>query len=61
MVDFDDVDVSNLQRQVLYETQDVGRSKLDAARDRIQSINPHVELDLYPVTIDDIKRYRDHR
>ncbi|HAY35777.1 MAG TPA: molybdenum cofactor biosynthesis protein MoeB, partial [Bacteroidetes bacterium] len=51
VVDFDDVDVSNLQRQVLYETQDVGRSKLDVARDRIQSINPYVELDLYPLRL----------
>src|SRR5512139_2836889 len=42
LVDFDLVDVSNLQRQVLHGTRDVGRSKLDSARDRIADVNPGV-------------------
>jgi len=52
LVDFDDVDVSNLQRQVLHGTDDVGRPKLDSARDRIQALNPHVTVEPYPVRLD---------
>src|SRR5262245_57487355 len=44
LVDFDDVDVTNLQRQVLYGTSDVGRPKLDAARARLADLNPHITL-----------------
>src|SRR5688572_20695333 len=40
IVDFDVVDTSNLQRQIIHGTSDVGRSKLASAKDRIQSINP---------------------
>jgi adenylyltransferase/sulfurtransferase len=47
LVDFDVVDFSNLQRQVLHGTEDVGRPKLHSARDRLRSINPEVRLDLY--------------
>ena len=47
MVDFDVVDFSNLQRQVLHGTPDVGRPKLHSARDRLQAINPEVKIDLY--------------
>jgi adenylyltransferase/sulfurtransferase len=47
LVDFDVVDFSNLQRQVLHGTPDVGRPKLHSARDRIKAINPEVQLDLY--------------
>jgi adenylyltransferase/sulfurtransferase len=47
LVDFDVVDFSNLQRQVLHGTDDVGRPKLHSARDRLRSINPEVGLDLY--------------
>jgi adenylyltransferase/sulfurtransferase len=47
LVDFDIVDFSNLQRQVLHGTPDVGRPKLQSARDRIQAINPEVRIDLY--------------
>jgi molybdopterin/thiamine biosynthesis adenylyltransferase/rhodanese-related sulfurtransferase len=47
LVDFDVVDFSNLQRQVLHGTEDVGRPKLHSARDRLQAINPEVQLDLY--------------
>ena len=44
LVDDDVVDESNLQRQLLYGTDDVGRSKLDSAVDRLTDVNPHVEI-----------------
>src|SRR5262245_26869667 len=47
LVDYDVVDFSNLQRQVLHGAPDVGRPKLQSARDRIQAINPEVQIDLY--------------
>jgi adenylyltransferase/sulfurtransferase len=51
LVDFDVVDFSNLQRQVLHGTDDVGRPKLHSARDRLRAINPEVRLDLYETHI----------
>ncbi len=47
LVDFDVVDFSNLQRQVLHGTPDVGRSKLQSAKERLTAINPEVQIDLY--------------
>src|SRR5213596_583223 len=47
LVDYDVVDFSNLQRQVLHGTQDVGRPKLQSAKERLTAINPDVQLDLY--------------
>ncbi len=47
LVDADIVDFSNLQRQVLHGTKDVGRKKLNSARDRIREINPNVQVDLH--------------
>ena len=47
LVDFDVVDVTNLHRQLLHGTKDVGRSKLDSALDRIRDTNPHVHVELY--------------
>ena len=47
LVDFDVVDPSNLQRQVIYGTQDVGRPKLEAAKRRIEAINPDIEVKTY--------------
>jgi adenylyltransferase/sulfurtransferase len=44
IVDFDIVDVTNLQRQVIHGTGDVGRKKLDSAADRIAAINPYVDV-----------------
>jgi adenylyltransferase/sulfurtransferase len=51
LVDFDQVDASNLQRQILHGTKDVGRSKLDSARDRLADINPHVHVEGFPVRL----------
>ena len=45
LVDFDVVDFTNLQRQVIHGTRDVGRKKLDSAAEKMQAINPHVEID----------------
>src|SRR4051812_25915174 len=42
LIDFDQVDVSNLQRQILHGTADVGRSKLESAKDRLTQTNPNV-------------------
>jgi sulfur-carrier protein adenylyltransferase/sulfurtransferase len=47
LVDYDIVDFSNLQRQILHGTEDVGRKKLNSARDRIKAINPNVQVDLH--------------
>lgn len=47
LVDFDVVDVSNLQRQVLHGTSAIGRPKLESARARIADINPHVNVETY--------------
>ncbi|HUL59525.1 MAG TPA: molybdopterin-synthase adenylyltransferase MoeB [Anaeromyxobacteraceae bacterium] len=44
IVEFDTVDVTNLQRQVLHGTKDVGRKKIDSARDRIHDVNPNVDV-----------------
>jgi sulfur-carrier protein adenylyltransferase/sulfurtransferase len=51
IVDFDVVDFSNLQRQIIHTTPDVGRSKLASARDRIEAINPHVEVRTYETAL----------
>ncbi len=45
IVDFDVVDFTNLQRQVIHGTNDVGRKKLDSAADRMKDINPHIQVD----------------
>ena len=47
IVDFDDVDLSNLQRQILHGTKDIGRSKLESARDRLHDINPKIDIELH--------------
>ncbi|MGQ0702026.1 MAG: molybdopterin-synthase adenylyltransferase MoeB [Gemmatimonadales bacterium] len=47
LVDFDVVDLTNLQRQILHGTRDVGRRKLDSARDRLSDVNPHISLTTY--------------
>jgi adenylyltransferase/sulfurtransferase len=47
IVDFDNVDLSNLQRQILHGTKDVGRGKLESARDRLRDINPDIDIELH--------------
>ncbi|HSY82053.1 MAG TPA: molybdopterin-synthase adenylyltransferase MoeB [Gemmatimonadaceae bacterium] len=47
IVDFDKVDVTNLQRQVVHGTADVGRSKIDSAAERIYDINPYVNVERF--------------
>lgn len=47
IADYDRVELSNLQRQVIYETADIGRLKAEAARDRAQEINPDVKITLH--------------
>ena len=51
LIDFDTVDFSNLQRQILHGTEDVGRPKGESARDTLKSINPGVEVELYNVAL----------
>jgi adenylyltransferase/sulfurtransferase len=51
MVDFDVVDHTNLQRQIIHGTKDVGRKKLDSAADTMNDINPYVQLDKYEVAL----------
>lgn len=63
LVDFDTVDFSNLQRQIVHGTEDVGRHKGESARDTIKSINPNVDVVLHSVRLssenamDIIKQY----
>jgi adenylyltransferase/sulfurtransferase len=47
LVDFDTVDFTNLQRQVLFGTSDVGRPKITAAADRLRNLNPEIQIDAY--------------
>jgi adenylyltransferase/sulfurtransferase len=52
LVDFDTVDESNLQRQVLYSTADVGRPKLKAAGERLQGLNPALNIEGHNLSLD---------
>jgi molybdopterin/thiamine biosynthesis adenylyltransferase/rhodanese-related sulfurtransferase len=47
LVDFDDVELSNLQRQILHGTKDIGRKKLESARDRLHDVNPCIEIETH--------------
>ncbi len=51
LVDFDVVDYSNLQRQIIHGTRDVGRPKLYSAKEKIQGINPYVQVDMYETAL----------
>jgi sulfur-carrier protein adenylyltransferase/sulfurtransferase len=51
LVDFDVVDPTNLQRQLLHGSEDVGRPKLESARDRLTAVNPHVQVVLHPLRL----------
>jgi len=47
IVDFDVVDLTNLQRQIIHSTNDVGRPKLHSAKERLLGLNPHIEVETY--------------
>ncbi len=47
IVDFDTVDVSNLQRQILHSTSDVGKLKTESAKERLEQLNPDVKIEIY--------------
>src|SRR5687768_13004606 len=51
IIDFDVVDMSNLQRQLLHGTPDVGRPKLDSAKDRLNALNPNVHVETYDAAL----------
>ena len=51
MVDFDAVDESNLQRQVLFSVEDVGKSKVKVAAKRLKTLNPHIHFNTYEVQL----------
>ena len=53
IVDPDSVALSNLQRQVLYTTGEVGRLKVDAARERLSSLNPTLQIDGHAIEVTD--------
>jgi molybdopterin/thiamine biosynthesis adenylyltransferase/rhodanese-related sulfurtransferase len=51
LVDYDTVSESNLQRQIIHGTKDIGRPKLDSARERMLDINPYIQIDTYEVAL----------
>jgi adenylyltransferase/sulfurtransferase len=51
LVDFDVVDFTNLQRQVIHSTRDVGRNKIDSASEKMLAINPNVRIDKHEVAL----------
>lgn len=52
IVDFDVVDISNLQRQVLFTTADIGRPKVEAASERLKALNPHIRFEVFNTRLD---------
>jgi adenylyltransferase/sulfurtransferase len=48
LVDFDEVELSNLQRQIIHETSDLGRPKVESARDSVLRLNPGVKVETIP-------------
>ncbi len=48
LVDFDQVEISNLQRQIIHTTADIGRLKVESARDTLKALNPEVEVEIIP-------------
>jgi molybdopterin/thiamine biosynthesis adenylyltransferase len=53
LVDSDEVELSNLQRQILHSTSDIGRKKVESARDALARLNPEVELVLFPTRLEE--------
>jgi molybdopterin-synthase adenylyltransferase len=57
LVDFDKVDMSNLQRQILHSSNDIGRYKIESAKDHLLSLNPNVKLTLIDRKLEDSELY----
>ena len=53
IIDMDVVDESNIQRQILHGSSDIGVKKIDSAKDKLQEINPYVKLELYDEAFDE--------
>ncbi len=53
VIDDDDVDLSNLQRQVIHKTSSVGQAKTASASETIEQINPHVKVNKYQTRLDE--------
>ena len=53
VIDGDQVSLSNLQRQVIFETGQIGEPKASAASERIAALNPHIEVAMHPVRLDE--------
>ena len=51
LVDYDTVDFSNLHRQIIHGTKDVGRPKIESARDRLLDINPLLQIDSHETAL----------
>jgi adenylyltransferase/sulfurtransferase len=51
LIDADDVELSNLQRQILHRTKDIGRKKVDSAQARLTELNPGVTVNIYPLRL----------
>ena len=60
IVDNDKVDVTNLNRQIMYLNDDVGRLKVDVCKERLLMVNPEIDVKVYPLFIDEetIKIYK---
>src|ERR1043166_4605900 len=53
LIDADRVELSNLQRQILHSTPDIGRAKVESATEKLTQLNPEVEIRVYPIRLDD--------
>ncbi len=53
LVDFDKVDISNLQRQIVHTTKDIGRAKIDSAKEHLRAINPEIKIETIDHALED--------
>lgn len=53
LVDFDTVELSNLQRQVLHQDKNIGQAKVESARETLSGLNPHIQIDVIDAVLDD--------
>ena len=53
IVDFDKVEISNLQRQIIHHTQDIGKAKVDSAREKMLAINPDINVEVINQQLDE--------